>query len=280
VQQHLKNTLATCAALQNENAHLKLAKSELESRYKELEYVHSIVFTRFAFYSLYRGRWTQLLETIRTTPAVLSPMPSHATLGFIPATQEQLSDPNWRKNVVFWTQKDFMTRTKVEENVEYGTAGVLFVRDAAGNAPSADRAKALHSTLKSYFRSLQDPPQPTWLSATASQVEELRKVMYKEFPELAWCESHWKLKKIAVEDYLKWKDRPKLESVKVEKVDQPANNPSSSFPSPSPSFASPSFPSPPFPPPLHSTQPKSKRKREQPALGDHGGKKRQTNSEG
>ena len=110
---------------------------------------------------------------------------------------------NWKKSD--WTASQSSGQTDLTDDGD-AAQNLSFCEDEAGNPMGSAVITHVRSVARWSFGFLDqdknNPPPATW--ATHANIEHRRKFyadLYREFPWLAYCENHWKVEQVAIEQY-------------------------------------------------------------------------------
>ncbi|KAH7917469.1 hypothetical protein BV22DRAFT_991877, partial [Leucogyrophana mollusca] len=83
---------------------------------------------------------------------------------------------------------------------------LLFVEDHDGKQVDGFRATQMRSSAREIFAlfATRNMAPKHWSKADLGIKNSYRAEMYRQFPELRYCEHHWKVDKVATDIYSNW----------------------------------------------------------------------------
>lgn len=183
---------------------------------------HPILVNLTVLHDLFNSnRYNQLVEALPHSSAVAKMPPHSLAVPDMPlATAENLEDPMWKKTV-FWTREDWENRPsdpvgtmKVSDSLKRGpkrlgqgeNVTARWVCHANGTVVSGARAKNIRERIYAVWHDMKDKGTlpSRWGEVGVSAADELRADLRSRFPELAYCESDWKVDLICTQNYTHW----------------------------------------------------------------------------
>jgi hypothetical protein len=81
-----------------------------------------------------------------------------------------------------------------------------FIEDVNGSVIDGHRASSICKATRQIWSKLSASglAPKTWAKITMNTLIYFRNRMYEQFPELSYCDSHWKLDKLATDTYSQW----------------------------------------------------------------------------
>jgi hypothetical protein len=146
------------------------------------------------------------LETILLSlrPPLLGLKPLHA--------HEDLPD------IKFWTRNEWVASKEVAVSADQaGMRGrsraakgenvtMNFIEDTDGQAIDGHKASEIRKVLRELWMEMDQVGSAprSWSKVAHTVLMNFRQRMYDRFPELAYCDGHWKLDKICTDNYSQW----------------------------------------------------------------------------
>jgi hypothetical protein len=152
------------------------------------------------------------LSFIKAETPLLSPHPP--TLGL----KASYSRDNFPE-IKFWTKSDWTTAKK-DTTASFSRPGergktraakgenvaMSFIKDFNGQPIDGHKATEIRKALRELWVEMDQAglaPQ-TWSKVGHTILMNFRQRMYDQFPELTYCDGHWKLDRICTETYSQW----------------------------------------------------------------------------
>jgi hypothetical protein len=148
---------------------------------------------------------------VKSETALLSPCPP--LLGLKPLhAREDLPDIN------FWTRNEWVASKEVAVSADQaGMRGrsraakgenvtMNFIEDTDGQAIDGHKASEIRKVLRELWTEMDQVGSAprSWSKVAHTVLVNFRQRMYDRFPELAYCDGHWKLDKICTDNYSQW----------------------------------------------------------------------------
>jgi hypothetical protein len=138
--------------------------------------------------------------------------------------------------VKFWAWKSWKAELETEKDSSRGKAnnrgsstglniGMRYVEDGDGNPVDGTRAAAIRKFAKQCWQKVMDAKMAprTWGAANLDVSRMYNLEMEAEFPELRFCDNHWKATAIATQYYPDWYGTAKPATVKAEPLPDDMN---------------------------------------------------------
>ena len=189
--------------------------------------------------------YSNLLENISNPVPKAETLKAHTTTSSTPLAMTnsspdcshiQLKQDNY-PNIPFWTRRQWdkhVQRLKDIGNWDAGnraediqpSVALGFITNEDGASITEAQAAEVCDVARSIFCQLAEskPAPSTWSRAPMGSMLIYRRDMYKVFPDLMLCESHWKVQYIATAQYPSWYRNPKNRISRTEDTDDASTN--------------------------------------------------------
>ncbi|KAF8809747.1 hypothetical protein BYT27DRAFT_7241127 [Phlegmacium glaucopus] len=153
------------------------------------------------------------LSFLKSETPLLSPCPSILGLKSLHAREDH-------PDIKFWTRSDWVASKDIAVSSDHsGTAArgrsraargenvsMNFIEDINGQVIDGHKASEIRKAIRELWVEMDQGgvAPPTWSKVPHTVVMNFRQRLYDQFPELAYCDGHWKLDKICTDNYSQW----------------------------------------------------------------------------
>lgn len=205
----------------------------LKLNWKHLSESKSLIFIRSKMFLFpYRGAFNSLVQSLGSGPTsqvqnhqqldVKSENPQFSLNSYLPPKILRQED---YPNIKYWYKHQWnSSKSEVVSSSEPGERGrsraaqgknvtMGFVEDIDGQAIDGHRASNIRKATRQIWEELAASglAPKTWSKIGINALTRFRHQMYEQFPELTYCDNHWKLDRLATDTYSQW-DGNKLSS--------------------------------------------------------------------